>query len=385
MTQENTKCRCRENPIPAILGNAIRMFDNQHPLKEGYPEYEWKSGGTGEADTDNDKVREIDCSHLPWEAIKAVFANDECQVQIPFMTTHYFRELPIPWYAAAFPLNYADKWVRHMYQEMIRDRWYCRVDPDQAGVGDIIVWQMGDRDYGHMGIVRTNYPDFVEGRRGTAYNSTSRRDRRPNYRLDPTFTPEHPKDAVGWTGPAFSPWNLTEGVTFWRPKVCECPGGLPEWPERPPSRRVTDPLTLDLDGNGIRTISIDDGVFIDHDANGFHEHTGWVAHGDGMLMLDWNNNGRLDSGMELFGEYTLLSTGIPVGGDGFQVLSLYDANHDGKIDAEDPNLVSVESVAIRRRRRRKLRSRRIRYYFDRRGIGYNRNIFGLRSLQRNRQ
>ncbi|MFH1116298.1 MAG: hypothetical protein V1792_20490, partial [Pseudomonadota bacterium] len=91
-----------------------------------------------------------------------------------------------------------------------------------------------------------------------------------------------------------------------------------------------------MDGDGIRTIGIDNGVFFDHDANGFHEHTGWVAHGDGMLMLDWNNNGRLDSGMELFGEYTLLSTGIPVGGDGFQVLSLFDANHDGKIDAADP-------------------------------------------------
>ncbi|MFH1112747.1 MAG: calcium-binding protein, partial [Pseudomonadota bacterium] len=247
------------------------------------------------------------------------------------MTTSYFRKQP------------EVEWYKQMYRELLRDSWYCEIDPDKAGTGDIIVWEKPGKEQGHMGIVRTNRVDLNPesgGRSGTVYNSTSRRDRRPDYPWDPFYDPESPPDPIdgdGWTGPAVSPWNCAEGVTFWRPKVCECrPPHHPKWDKPARTPRRIDPLALDLDGGGIRTIAVDNGVFFDHDANGFHEHTGWVAHGDGMLMLDWNNNGRLDSGMELFGEFTLLSTGTPVGGDGFQVLSLFDANHDGKIDAEDP-------------------------------------------------
>ena len=292
------------------------------------------SGATGKEDTDFDGVLEIDCTHLPWEAIKAALPYPY-RVEFPYMTTNYFRKQP------------GASWPKQRYRDLFRSLFYCEVDVLEADTGDIIVWeQPSNPDYGHMGIVITNTPD-PQGyyRSGMAYNSTSLRNRRPEYPLDIFYKPKNPNDPKGWTGPAASPWNWYQGVTFWRPKVCECPGRppgrgpigqLPYWYKSARSSPPIDPLALDLDGDGIRTIAIDNGVFFDHDANGFHEHTGWVAHGDGMLMLDWNNNGRLDSGMELFGEYTLLSTGTPVGGDGFQVLSLHDANHDGKIDAEDP-------------------------------------------------
>ncbi|MFH1115193.1 MAG: hypothetical protein V1792_14885 [Pseudomonadota bacterium] len=75
-------CRCPEESNPDILKKAKELFGNPHPSIYGFPEYEWENGGTGKADTDNDGVREIDCSHLPWEAIKAALPN-ECRVEIP--------------------------------------------------------------------------------------------------------------------------------------------------------------------------------------------------------------------------------------------------------------------------------------------------------------
>src|SRR5690606_38981086 len=52
--------------------------------------------------------------------------------------------------------------------------------------------------------------------------------------------------------------------------------------------------------NGIQTVGLDAGLHFDHDGDGFKEASGWVAVGDGMLMLDRNGNGYLDTGAELF-------------------------------------------------------------------------------------
>lgn len=54
-----------------------------------------------------------------------------------------------------------------------------------------------------------------------------------------------------------------------------------------------------------------------------------------MLMLDRNGNGHLDDGSELFGDSTILPNGMK-GSNGFQALVYYDANGDGRIDANDP-------------------------------------------------
>ncbi len=63
--------------------------------------------------------------------------------------------------------------------------------------------------------------------------------------------------------------------------------------------------------------------------------TGWVAPGDGMLMLDRNVNGTLDNGAELFGDFTPLPNGM-LAANGFAALAPFDTNGDGKIDASDP-------------------------------------------------
>jgi len=95
-----------------------------------------------------------------------------------------------------------------------------------------------------------------------------------------------------------------------------------------------DPLTLDLDGDGIETVAGTAGAHFDHDANGFAEQSGWVGKDDGLLVWDRNGNGRIDSGRELFGDQTLLKTG-QLAANGFAALAEWDGNGDGKIDAGD--------------------------------------------------
>jgi len=104
----------------------------------------------------------------------------------------------------------------------------------------------------------------------------------------------------------------------------------------------TTPLVLDLDGGGIPTTNFwTDPVVFDLTGDGSPEHVGWIApeSEDAFLALDLNDNGRIDSGRELFGEATLLPSG-GTARHGFAALEVYDAvahggNGDGKISAAD--------------------------------------------------
>ena len=89
-----------------------------------------------------------------------------------------------------------------------------------------------------------------------------------------------------------------------------------------------DPLILDLDGNGVQTLGQQAVTYFDHDANGFAELTGWVDSNDGMLVLDRDGNGRIDSGRELFGDQTVLVSGA-VARSGVQALAEWDATANG--------------------------------------------------------
>ncbi|NCV59640.1 MAG: hypothetical protein EBW47_12785, partial [Betaproteobacteria bacterium] len=94
------------------------------------------------------------------------------------------------------------------------------------------------------------------------------------------------------------------------------------------------PLVFDLDGNGIRTLSVDRGVRFDLNADGRMDQTGWVASGDGLLARDLNQDGQINDGSELFGEATKLADGSTAK-DGFEALASLDSNRDGKVDAAD--------------------------------------------------
>lgn len=95
------------------------------------------------------------------------------------------------------------------------------------------------------------------------------------------------------------------------------------------------PVILDLDGDGVETRSVQSASFFDHNADGFAEQTGWVGADDGLLVLDRNGNDRIDSGRELFGNHTLLASGMEAQ-NGFEALGELDTNGDGRVDSNDP-------------------------------------------------
>ena len=101
-----------------------------------------------------------------------------------------------------------------------------------------------------------------------------------------------------------------------------------------------DPLVLDLDGDGIETAGIDPTapVLFDMDGDGVKTATGWIRPDDGIVVLDRNGNGLIDSGRELFGDATVLARGARAGqlaANGFEALADLDLNADGRLDSLD--------------------------------------------------
>ncbi len=95
-----------------------------------------------------------------------------------------------------------------------------------------------------------------------------------------------------------------------------------------------DPIILDLNGNGLNTVDMNEGVYFDLNADGFAQLTGWTAPGCGILVWDRNNDGIINNGRELWGNETLLKNGI-IASSGFRALEEYDDNGDGLIDESD--------------------------------------------------
>nr|MCU0956582.1 hypothetical protein [Hydrogenophaga sp.] len=97
---------------------------------------------------------------------------------------------------------------------------------------------------------------------------------------------------------------------------------------------LTSPLVLDLDGNGIQTLHVSQGVMFDINGTGQAVQTGWVAPTDGLLAMDRNGDGLINDGSELFGTATRLADGSRAP-DGFAALAELDSNGDGVIDLQD--------------------------------------------------
>ncbi|MBK2356768.1 hypothetical protein [Francisella hispaniensis] len=102
-----------------------------------------------------------------------------------------------------------------------------------------------------------------------------------------------------------------------------------------------DPLTFDLDGDGIETVSFEQGVLFDHQSTGVKEGMGWVSSDDGLLVRDLDGNGTIDSGRELFGDNTLKADGTKAA-HGFEALSELDSNADGIFDVNDTEFENLQ-------------------------------------------
>ncbi|UJW73550.1 calcium-binding protein [Rhizobium sp. SL42] len=96
----------------------------------------------------------------------------------------------------------------------------------------------------------------------------------------------------------------------------------------------TDPLVLDLDGDGVELTSLDHSkARFDTDNDLYAEATGFVGKDDGILVRDINGDGKINSAAEMFG-----GGGVT----GFGALSALDGNADGVIDASDNGLADFD-------------------------------------------
>jgi hypothetical protein len=94
------------------------------------------------------------------------------------------------------------------------------------------------------------------------------------------------------------------------------------------------PMVLDLNGDGIQTVNINDGVNFDVNNDGYVERSAWVTNSDGLLVRDINSDGQINNGGELFGSGTILSNGTKAA-DGYVAMRALDTNMDGLLDAND--------------------------------------------------
>ena len=86
---------------------------------------------------------------------------------------------------------------------------------------------------------------------------------------------------------------------------------------------VSDPIVMDLDGDGIELLPIYKGVNFDLWASGREQAMAWPTADDGFLVLDRNGNGIIDNGTELFGNIDQDYA------DGFAHLSELDKRENG--------------------------------------------------------
>jgi len=103
------------------------------------------------------------------------------------------------------------------------------------------------------------------------------------------------------------------------------------------------PVAVDIDGHGFQFTDAASGIDFDIDGDGVIDHVSWTdpTSTNAWLVLDRNNNGKIDNGTELFGNVTVQTD--PLTGEernGFLALSEYDkpangGNGDGLISRED--------------------------------------------------
>lgn len=91
---------------------------------------------------------------------------------------------------------------------------------------------------------------------------------------------------------------------------------------------TSDPVMLDLDGDGFELTSHTQGARFDILGKGSAQKVAFVTGGDAFLALDANGNGAIDSGLELFGDQRGAA-------NGYEELRKLDSNGDDVIDSTD--------------------------------------------------
>ena len=100
---------------------------------------------------------------------------------------------------------------------------------------------------------------------------------------------------------------------------------------------ASDPIVLDMTGDGLALRALSDGVHFDVTGDGVADQTGWIGAGNALLVRDENRNGQIDDARELVSEQF---------GGGFnsslEALASLDGNHDGRLDATDETFATLK-------------------------------------------
>ena len=116
------------------------------------------------------------------------------------------------------------------------------------------------------------------------------------------------------------------------------------FPNTTPASTKTSPIVIDLNGDGVKTISRKNGkTYFDLDNNKFAENTSWIDKNDGILINKTLIANSVTNGSELFGNHTLLRDGS-LANNGFEALKEFDENKDGVINELDA--LAYENLAI---------------------------------------
>ena len=135
-------------------------------------------------------------------------------------------------------------------------------------------------------------------------------------------------------------WGIVTDT--WKKHFDDWSKNIKEWWDRAKSWTwPRDPIILDLDGDGLETVGLASNVYFDHDGDGVLTKSGWAGKHDALLVWDRNANGTIDTGAELFGDFTVLPNGT-LAPNGFAALAALDANGDGILDASDPAFAELK-------------------------------------------
>lgn len=123
-------------------------------------------------------------------------------------------------------------------------------------------------------------------------------------------------------------------------RTCWDSGGWWGWSQGEFGCHYSSPIIIDVKREGFKLTNAGNGVRFDLAADGNPMQVAWTdaRYHNAFLALDRNGNGQIDSGRELFGNYTPQ----PVSDDpnGYRALAVFDepgngGNGDGVIDASD--------------------------------------------------
>jgi hypothetical protein len=93
---------------------------------------------------------------------------------------------------------------------------------------------------------------------------------------------------------------------------------------------MDEPIILDLNGNGVQITQLSQSnKFFDTAGDGYQHRTAWAGAGDGVLVFDAQNDGKIDQKNEIV-EWD------PTAKSDMQALrDVFDTNQDGKLDSGD--------------------------------------------------